>query len=137
MDNQDRKVIQLARARPQRQQMLQNVPVSSTNTRARQAEQYLIRRKNVPENRGITLRVTKKQGRYYVTEWMTGPMSFLGRTVDTPIARIAPVHGTKDSWQLAWMKRDLKWHNLGEEYRGSFERCLELIVEDPDCCFWG
>ena len=44
----------------------------------------------------------------------------------------------KDTWQLAWMKRDLEWHNLnGEEYKGSFEKCLSTIVEDPDCTFWG
>lgn len=133
----DMKVIPLKRSRDGTEQALRSVPPGSDDPRARQAEQYLIRGKNIPEDRGITLRVTKKQGRYYVTEWRTGAVTFHGGTVDTPIARISPVRGMADQWELAWMMRDLKWHNLGEDYRGSFERCLELIVEDPDCCFWG
>lgn len=131
------KVIPLRRSRDVTKQTLQGVPSDSDDPRARQAERYLIRRMNIPEDRDITLRVTKKQGRYYVMEWRTGAFTFLGQTVDTPIARISRVRGKKDLWELAWMRRDLKWHNLGEEYRGTFERCLELIVQDPDCCFWG
>jgi len=118
--------------------LFDNVPESSRDLFAQKAQRFLMEKMNVPEEQGITIRVTKNRGRYYVTEWRTGEQSVWGGLEDTPIARISPVKDEKGKWQLAWMKRDLKWHNLiGYEYRGSFEQCLETIVEDPDCAFWG
>jgi len=113
------------------------VPDTSQDPLARWAQEFLIKSMNTPEHLGITIRVTKKQGRYYVTEWRVGKQSFRGKPEDTPIARISLIRSKKGQWQLAWMKRDLKWHNLDETYQGSFEYCLKLIIKDPDCCFWG
>ena len=116
----------------------ETVPEGSKDLPAQKAQRYLIEKMNVPEEKDITIRVTKNRGRYYVTEWRKGEQSVWGGLEDTPIVRISPVKDEKGMWQLAWMKRDLKWHNLiGDEYRGSFEQCLETIVEDPDCAFWG
>ncbi len=113
------------------------VPESSNDLLAQGAQDYLIRGMKVPEHLGITIRVTKKQGRYYVSEWRVGKQTYRGTPEEMSIARISPIRGRKSTWQLAWMMRDLKWHNLDETYRGSFEHCLKLIIEDPDCCFWG
>lgn len=113
------------------------IPDSSPDLLAQKAQNYLIRNMKIPKHLGITIRVTKKQGRYYVSEWRFGNQSFSGEPIEMPIARISPIKGKKDQWQLAWMMRDLRWHNLDEEYRGTFEYCLKMIVEDPDCCFWG
>jgi len=120
-----------------RNSQIADVPDGSPDILAQLAQNYLIKEKNIPEHLEITIRVTKKQGRYYVSEWRSGKQSFTGKPVEHPIARIAPVRGKKGEWQLAWMRKDLRWHNLDEEYRGSFEYCLKMIVEDPDCCFWG
>lgn len=117
--------------------MLADVPDNSPDPLAQWAQDYLIKGMNTPEYLGITIRITKKQGRYYVSEWRVGEQAFSGKPEETPIARISPVRGKKSEWQLAWMRRDLKWHNLDEDYQGSFEYCLRLIIEDPDCCFWG
>jgi hypothetical protein len=114
------------------------VPENSMDLLAQKAQHFLIEKKRVPEHMGITIRVTKNMGRYYVTEWRTGGQAFRGGIEDTPIARISPLKGKKGIWRLAWMKRDLKWHNLdGDEYQGTFDECLQTIVEDPDCAFWG
>jgi hypothetical protein len=114
-----------------------DVPDNSDDPLAQKAEQYLINEKRVPEHKGITIRVTKKQSRYYVSEWRVGKQSFSGQPVEHAIARISPVKGKKDQWQLAWMRSNRKWYDLGDGYCGSFEYCLEMIVEDPFCCFWG
>jgi hypothetical protein len=97
----------------------------------------MLEKMKVPEHLGITIRVIQKQSRYYVSEWRTGRQSYSGKPVEHPIARISPIKGRPGRWQLAWMRKDMKWHNLDAEYRGTFEQCAELIVEDPDHCFWG
>jgi hypothetical protein len=113
------------------------VPDGSDDERAQWLQKYLIEKMNVPENLGITIRVKKKRGRYYVSEWRTGQQSFSGKTIKHPIARLSPVADEPDQWQLAWMRSNRRWYNLGEEYRGPFEYCAHLILKDPDHCFWG
>lgn len=117
--------------------MFKGVPPNSDDLLAYRAQQYVVMAKHVPEEKGITIRVIKKQGRYYVSEWRVGPQSFSGLPTDSPIARISRVKGKRDRWRLAWMMRDLQWHDLGDEYEGSFEDCLSLIVNDPEGFFWG
>ncbi|RKX69807.1 hypothetical protein DRP53_07060 [candidate division WOR-3 bacterium] len=114
-----------------------DVPDSSSDPMAQKAEKYLLKNMKIPEHLGITIRVTKKGGRYYVSEWRTGKQSFTGKPVEHPIARIAPIRGKGDEWQLAWMGKDLKWQNLDETYRGTFDYCLKMIIEDPGGFFWG
>lgn len=91
----------------------------------------------MPEYLGITMRVIKKQGRYYVSEWRVKEQSFSGKPTESHIARMSPIRNKKNQWQLAWMPGDMKWHNLGKEYCGTFEYCAGLIINDPGRCFWG
>jgi hypothetical protein len=87
---------------------------------------------------GITIRVTKDRGRYYVTEWRVGEQAFRGGIENTSIARISQLKGRSGKWLLAWMRRDQKWHNLPADiYSGTFDECLRIIVEDPYGVFWG
>ena len=41
------------------------VPDGSDDERAQWLQKYLIEKMNVPEHRGITIRVKKKRGRYF------------------------------------------------------------------------
>lgn len=113
------------------------VPDGSDDLQAQWLQHFLIKRKKVPEFMGITIRVTKKMGRYYVSEWRVGRQSYSREPIEHPIARISPIKGKPGRWQLAWIRRDMKWHNLDAEYRGTFEQCAAMIIEDPDHCFWG
>jgi hypothetical protein len=114
-----------------------DVPEGSSDPQAHMAQQYIVKKKKIFQHQGITIRVMKRQGKYYVSEWRFGDQSLSGMPTESPIARISPIKGKKDQWQLAWMMRDIKWHSLGDDYQGSFQRCLELIIEDPDGFFWG
>jgi len=113
------------------------VPDGSDDQRSRWLQNYLLEKMQVPEYEGITIRVTKKRDCCYVSEWRTGRQSFTGKTIGHEIARLSPIKGESDQWQLAWMRSNRRWYNLGEEYRGVFERCAYLIEQDPDHCFWG
>jgi len=113
------------------------VPDGSDDQRAQWLQKYLIEKMKVPEHIGITIRVTKEGGCYYVSEWRTGEQSFSGKTIKGLIARLSPIEGESDLWQLAWMRSDRRWYDLGEEYRGRFEYCASLILKDPDHFFWG
>ena len=117
--------------------ILSGIPDGSDDLQAQWAQHYLIKEKKVPEFMGITIRITKKMGRYYVSEWRVGRQSFTGKPVESHIARIASVKGKKNQWQLAWMRKDMRWHDLGWLYRGTFEQCIKTIIEDPEHCFWG
>jgi len=118
---------------------LREVGVSDSpdDMRAQWLQKYILEKKNVPEHLGITIRVIKKHGRYYVSEWRTGKQSFSGKPTESHIARISSVPGKKDRWELAWMPGDMKWHSLGKEYQGIFEHCAKLIIHDPNHYFWG
>ncbi len=115
----------------------ESVHNDSTDLLAQKAKKYLNQAMKIPKHLDIKIKVIKKQGRYYVSEWRSGKHTFSGIPVESPIARLSRVPGKKELWQLAWMRANRKWYNLGKEYQGSFERCLELIVADPDHCFWG
>ncbi len=115
---------------------LKGVPDSLPDPLAQMAEKYLIDKKKLASHPEIEIRVTKRQGKYYISEWRTDEQSFSGEPIEFLIARISRVPGKKDMWQIAQMMNDMKWHNLGEEYQGSFEHCLELIIKDPDGYFW-
>ena len=113
------------------------VPDGSDDQRARWLQEYLVEKMKVPEYEGITIRVKKERNRYYVSEWRTGKQSFTGKAFEHAIARLSPIKDEPGQWQLAWMRSDRRWHNLNEEYRGVFEWCAYLIVQDSDGCFWG
>ena len=113
------------------------VPDGADDLRAQWLQKYMLEKNKVPEHLGITIRVTKKQNRYYVSEWRTGRQTFSGETIEHPIARLSPIRGKSDQWQLAWMRSDGRWHDLDKTYRGTFEYCADLIVKDPGGCFWG
>lgn len=60
-----------------------------------------------------------------------------GETIESPIAKAVFVRARK-SWNVYWMRSDLKWHSYPPEPRvGNLETFLKLVDEDTMCCFWG
>ena len=110
------------------------VPESSNDSLALLAEERLNRELNVPLEQGVVIRVIKQGADYFVTEWIASDRTKSGGAEDLSVARIRPIG---DLWAVMCTDRDASWKDLGDKYRGSFDHCLGLIIEDPEYHFWG
>jgi hypothetical protein len=110
------------------------VPDSSDDSLALQAEEKLNRELNVPLDQGVVIRVIKEGGDYFVTEWIASDRTKSNQAEDLSVARISPLG---DQWAVMCSDRDDGWKDLGDKYRGTFDHCLEMIIEDPEYHFWG
>lgn len=59
------------------------------------------------------------------------------RMVETGIAK-ATYLKSKDSWNIFWMRADLKWHSYKHcPTVKSLEEFVTVVGEDRHSCFWG
>jgi hypothetical protein len=110
------------------------VPNSSNDSLALHAEEMLNRELNVPMDQGVVIRVIKEGEHYFVSEWIASDQANSKQALDLSVARICLVG---DLWTVMSMDKDAGWRDLGDKYRGSFDHCLEMIIEDPEYHFWG
>jgi Protein of unknown function (DUF3024) len=57
--------------------------------------------------------------------------------IEEPAAK-ATYKGTKNRWNICWMRADLKWHSYPPHPEAVFfDEFLAVVDEDENCCFWG